>query len=117
MSNNLVKFNVGSNINFINSHTNPNPKNINTLLKTAKIKRINKTIQENKTKRQSIITKNRISKKLQKSPKKLQKIKKSKSNKNMLFDRIRTARNKEFNKTRKPLDYLKMICSDTGVCI
>jgi hypothetical protein len=29
----------------------------------------------------------------------------------------RTARNKEFNKTRKPLDYLKMICSDTGVCI
>lgn len=37
--------------------------------------------------------------------------------KHTYLDKIRTDRNKEFNKNRKPLDYLKMICSDTGVCI
>jgi hypothetical protein len=126
MSNNLV-----TNTEYKYKHTNP--KNIKKLLKTAKNKRINKNIQENKTKRQSIITNNRISKKslksksisksksksISKSLKKSLKKSKSKENvrKKILDRRIRTARNKEYNKNRKPLDYLKMICSDTGVCI
>ena len=114
------KYNIGKTT---QKEVRKSKKNVKTLLNNTKNKRIDNKIKSTSKKRYSIFAKNRKLSQLDNFPEektnKTNKTRKSKSNNKITkyLDRIRSSRIKEYNKNRKPLDYLKMICSDTGVCI